>query len=96
MHFTVSNEKTVKLSKRHQDLKENNYYFYQCLIPDIIFAVCLDWVCNILKIRTNRKMESINQILDKSCYLTATSNAVILYRNNKPVDATETNSHEKC
>lgn len=41
-------------------------------------------------------MESIQKILDNSCYLTSTSNAVILYSNEKPVDSIETNGQEKC
>ena len=41
-------------------------------------------------------MESINQIFDKSCYLTSTFNAVSVYRNDEPFHAIETNSHENC
>lgn len=41
-------------------------------------------------------MESINQIFDKSFYLTSTFNAVIVYRNGERFHAIETNSHENC
>ena len=95
MLFIVSNQKTAEICKRYQNLKENNYWFYQCLIHDIVSAVCLDCVYNILKIRTYKKMGSIQKILDNNCYLTSTSNAVILYSNEKPVDSIEKNGQEK-
>ena len=96
MLFTVSNEKTAEISKRYQNLKENNYWFYQCLIRDIASAVCLDCVYNILKIGTYKKIGSIQKILDNNCYLTSTSNDVILYSNEKPVDSIEKMAKKNC
>lgn len=67
----------------------NNWY---CTVS----SVCLDCVYNILKIRTFRRVERINQIFDKSCYLTSTFNVVIVYRNGEPFDVIETNGYENC
>lgn len=35
-------------------------------------------------------MESMNEILDKNCYLTWPSDIVILYRNDEPVNVIKT------
>lgn len=74
-----ANERSFQLRKKCFGEKTVSYCFYQCLIPDIMTEICLYCLLNILKICSYKKMKSIEQVLNSSCYLTSPSHNFILY-----------------
>ena len=92
----ILNETTCQFSKRCIEIKSNNFWFYRSLIPDATIAVCFDCVFNILKVRTYRKTDSINEMLNRNSYLVFAPVAAVLYRDGTETDIVGPENIENC